>query len=140
MYNYTNCIIVVRNYYYETERDLYELVRIKEYIFRNTKTTRRYSLFFDQKKRVVYDMTEHHWTFFDKVVKASSGWGLFNLYLQEKIDPVPVSELLADPTNSVKYNNLEEFYVIYNCMYNEASFAKMKKNKKRSMSDLYNAS
>lgn len=114
MKNHTDCVIVVRTYYYEVRDGDFEEVRIKEFIFRGEKVTRRYCMFLTRKGSRIYEVTEHAAEFFEKVVSASNGWPLFHLYMGEKIDPVPINGELAFVSNTKKYQYLKEFYVVFN--------------------------
>ena len=71
----------------------------------------------DKKNTHIYEVTEHPIEFFDKVVKASNGYGLFNLYQSENLDPVPINHSISYVSYSKKYQYLKEFYVILNLTY-----------------------
>lgn len=115
----TNCVIVNRAYYFEVSYERFELVRVKEFIFKHDDLTRRYCMVLDKKHSHIYEITEHSPSFFDKVVDASCGWCLYNLYHSEKLVVVPVAKYSGFVSHSKKYQYLKEFYVIFNSRCNE---------------------
>lgn len=119
MKNHTNCVIVVRTYLYEIEQDNFQEVRTKEFIFRNVGVTRRYCTHINSNLSRIYKMTEHPPDFFDKVVRASNGWALFNLYQAENIDTVPINNKFGIVSDNEKYQYLKELYVIFNSICSE---------------------
>lgn len=119
MKNHTNCVIVNRVFYYEVSNENFEIVRIKEFLFKHSDRTRRYCMVLDKKNSHIYEVTEHSPDFFEKVVHASCGWSLYNLYHSQKIEVVPVNHQLHFVTQSKRYQYLKEFYVIFNSQCNE---------------------
>lgn len=119
MKNYTNCVIVNRVFYYEVTSEHFELVRIKEFLFKHADRTQRYCMVLDKKNSHIYEVTEHSADFFEKVVNASCGWSLYNLYNSQKIEAVPINNQLHFVNQSKRYQYLKEFYVIFNSQCNE---------------------
>lgn len=123
MKNNTDCIAVIRTFYSPVDNNKDdELVYTKEFIFRDCINCRRYCIDFDVNKKRSYisNITEHETGFFDRISEASSGKTLFNTYVSEGIDPVPVKSIQYNQ----KYEYLHEFCVIYNGVYDEYSLIK----------------
>ncbi len=110
-------MVVLRSYRvpYVGKKD--NLVLIKEFFFRDNISCRRYCIYYDRENASISDVTEHGLAFFDRIQDASDGWNLYRTYRLEGLDPVPQKDL----SEIKKYNQLKEFCVIYNIMYNEHS-------------------
>lgn len=120
MKNNTDCLIVLRSYNIPYVDKKGVVVRMKEIFFRDSVNCRRYCIAFDKIKPYIYDITEHNKIFFDQIADAFGGRYLYNIYCNEGINPVPIKNS-SEIYNYDNYNNLTEFCVIYNIVYNEQS-------------------
>ena len=120
MRNITDCMVVLRSYYVpcDGKARANAEARIKEFIFRDAASCRRYCVCFERKGPRISNVTEHGLDFFDSIARAGGGKNLYMAYRSEGIDPAP---LLKDLSDDAKYSNLKEFCVIYNITYNEHS-------------------
>lgn len=111
--NTTNCIVVWRAY-----RDDEKTVRVKEYLFHDNTSCRRYCVLFGGRNPIIMNVTEHDQDFFHRVLHAECGVQLYNLYVSEKIDPVPIGSHIP---HSRKYECLTELCVTFNILFDEAN-------------------
>lgn len=120
MKNTTNCVVVWRAYVEndDTNDTNNKTVRVKEYLFRDDVSCRRYCVLVGRKYPIITDVTEHPPKFFDSVINAECGFKLYNVYISEEIDPVPIGEHVP---YTKKYEYLRELCVSFNILFEEES-------------------